>query len=361
MTEVKDSQRLSKEEAIEEAIRIQHALYGYDSIFLRQYMGFSADLYQQIDDHRDIIKIIRTALRSLPSVKNELSLSTREWSVGHLCDLAGSEAVITAWSEVLYKQIDYTPDLKKFIDNGSLLFESIEANFRLMAMQPQFGITYNHPAPSSDYIILLKYIYDMLEGGSYDNPEQLLSNFKTLLKGKHILELGPGPGWFMAILQNLGAVVYGIDIELFPEVIKNYNLDIRQGNVNQLSGMFDEQFDIVISNNFMTSHGVGITPPQAEHIVMQILDKLRPGGFSVHSMEYTHIPLEYFLIIYERTQSEYEVKKFREIYDQSSEAEQTSMLLSNECPIEADEIINLGAESVKFIVENGNFTFSFRK
>ncbi|MFH1785587.1 MAG: class I SAM-dependent methyltransferase [Candidatus Micrarchaeota archaeon] len=131
---------------------------------------------------------------------------------------------------------------------------------------------------------------------------QLMPIIGKNLKGKKILEIGPGHGFFVELLRDLGADAYGIDSDinsfyhynnaLFQESI------IRYGDASNISEKFpNEQFDYIVSNAVLCREGLvsslhTVNPDtgkyfsaeeMANNIHRSVFESLKPGGITFHS------------------------------------------------------------------------------
>ena len=102
-------------------------------------------------------------------------------------------------------------------------------------------------------------------GYSLDNQEELLhdqekwieliNRYLKINKGMKVLDLGCGPGFFSALLTNLGCQVIGIDYsdKMLEEARNNArkfkaNVEFQKMDVQDLAFQ-DETFDLVITRN----------------------------------------------------------------------------------------------------------------
>jgi SAM-dependent methyltransferase len=116
-----------------------------------------------------------------------------------------------------------------------------------------------------------------------ESSSELEANVRAVLDGKEILEIGCGPGFFLAALKRLGANVLGIDC----------NEDCA-GRLEELRGCLlicnaveglrtlGRRFDIVLSRNFLSLNS---TYSMGREIIDATRDVLKPGGLSIHSLD----------------------------------------------------------------------------
>ncbi len=346
-----DEGRLDKPEARNEAIKIQDWLYGWSSPQLRSHKGFEKKEYQNADLMRDQFAELLPIFARLPKTQPE-----RKASLDEIIGKYPPSVIAGAWSEFLRSNYPRTQNYQKFSDYSRLLFEETERNFTLLKVEEQKKrAVYN--SPSNFYMPLAAELYNVASGKPYLSPQELKYNFEDGLRGKKVLEIAPGPGWFMKILQDSGAIVKGIDKDASHDsVARAWNLDIQKGDANRLNELVEGGFDFIISNNFITSSL--IDGSEARGIIRQILQKLKPGGISINSTQNFPTPLELWALM-------------TAIHDHSK-ISQTAMVLDNPPAQETlvefdgpvltdDDIKSLGVEDYHSSNENGYVTFSFKK
>ncbi|VVC02719.1 Methyltransferase domain protein [Candidatus Bilamarchaeum dharawalense] len=123
------------------------------------------------------------------------------------------------------------------------------------------------------------------------------------LRGKKILEIGPGHGFFVELLRELGADAYGIDINEVPSQFYSSELYkkkiIRIGDATDIQKTFPgDKFAYIVSNAVLSIEGTAMsreysTNPKTgghfspeemgEAIHRAVFESLRPGGIAFHS------------------------------------------------------------------------------
>ena len=114
-------------------------------------------------------------------------------------------------------------------------------------------------------------------------------------KGKRIMDIGCGYGWFVKEFAKNGGVVTGIDlspaaVELTKKMLTYYKLtaEIREANAEELP-FADNTFDLVFSN------GVLHHTPETQKAVDEAWRVLKPGGRAVISLYYRNLLLRPFM------------------------------------------------------------------
>lgn len=131
---------------------------------------------------------------------------------------------------------------------------------------------------------------------------QLMPITGSELKGKKILEIGPGHGFFVELLRDLGADAYGLDSNINP--FYEYNRELFQKSIIRCGSAIDidakfpnERFDYIVSNAVMCREGLvsslhSINPETGKYftademanaIHSSIFKSLEPGGIAFHS------------------------------------------------------------------------------
>lgn len=346
-----NEEQLNKSEAKNEAARLQDYLYGWSSPHLRSHKGFPAEQYREFAAAREKILELRPILEQLPK-----SQPARQAELTRLIYKYPPSILVSAWSENIADKCPKSRGYQKFSDYSSPLFEDVEKNFFLTAGQQETG-TAKYNAPSNYIMPLASELYDRTSGKAFLSPQELKYNLEQGVRGKNILEIAPGPGWFMKVLKDCGANVKGLDKDISHEYIaRAWNLDIKQGDANHLASVFEEQFDIIISNNFITSSLV--TELDAKNILRQCLQKLKSGGISVHSTQYFKIPYEFWIL----TRLIHDPSEIRELGPllENPPAEET--IIAFDFPVLTDaDIKSLGVTDFHSANENGYHVFSFKK
>lgn len=115
-----------------------------------------------------------------------------------------------------------------------------------------------------------------------DTISGTISTIRQTLEGKRILELGCGPGFFLHMLNDLGAEVTGVEMN---DSYKNKvdGINIVYGDAKNLSSFVHGSYDVVISKDFLS---LAVTKDDAGPIMAEAFKVTREGGFSFHQIDY---------------------------------------------------------------------------
>jgi len=121
-------------------------------------------------------------------------------------------------------------------------------------------------------------LYDQKHAFVYQYGEGLLELLDTK-PGEHILDLGCGTGHLTQRIQNLGAIVTGIDssAEMIHQAEENFP-DVKFGVANATNFYFAEPFDAIFSNAVL--HWI----KDQDSVIKAVYDNLKPGGRFVAEM-----------------------------------------------------------------------------
>lgn len=178
---------------------------------------------------------------------------------------------------------DFTPEYQGFRENMGKIFEN-ETFFKSDYDYLDGLGNYDYqPSSKVDSFFLYK-LFKYFRGKDYDSPEVLRDEVAGIVKGRRILELGCGPGFGLKVLQDLGAIVTGVELrDGYKGRIPN--LDIRYGSATKLEEIFNrEKFEIVYSNDLFALACVDFK--QARQIVKGISRVTPEGGFGFHLVAY---------------------------------------------------------------------------
>jgi 2-polyprenyl-3-methyl-5-hydroxy-6-metoxy-1,4-benzoquinol methylase len=333
---------LDENEAREEAIKIQGSISGNRTPYIRKHMNFPREDYAEVQDFREYVDKIKDILRALPTEQPE-----RKQELLQLAKNADIESIRSAWAEMIDDDAPKSEAYKNFSAASFSLFDNTDREFRRVKHD-----RYNFNAPSDYYMCMAYHLYDALSGKPYREADELKANFEAAVRGKKILEIAPGPGWFMKLLKDSGAKVQGIDINTTSnDVAKEFGLPIQQGEADQLDGVLDEPFDLIISNNFMNT--ITIRPNQARETIAQILGRLTPDGMSVHSTQSIIKPAE--LVALQR------LKDCDDLSDVLDQLSAEGMIRVDGPVLSKDEIEKCNVADLRTDKEGIYYTFSFKK
>lgn len=116
-----------------------------------------------------------------------------------------------------------------------------------------------------------------------DDTLTLEKKARKALKNKKILELGCGPGFFMYSLKELGAEVTGIEINDGLKDKINPKLDIIFGDARNLNQLTNENYDIILSKDFLS---ISVTKSYGNEIMEKAYSRLKKKGLSIHQIDY---------------------------------------------------------------------------
>lgn len=129
---------------------------------------------------------------------------------------------------------------------------------------------------------LMRHLTNVNGGETKQGIEQLA---RQTFRGKKILELGCGPGFFLYTLRELGAEVTGLDLnDKDKDKIEAANLDVRFGNAKELTRLVEnKKYDVIFSKDFLS---FAVTRDDAYPIMEQVYSSLKDRGLTLHQINY---------------------------------------------------------------------------
>ncbi len=126
-----------------------------------------------------------------------------------------------------------------------------------------------------------------------ESIEEIKELALTAFKGKRILELGSGPGFYLHLLSLFGASVTGIDsytkLKDIYEIknAKKYGVNLIFGDAINLESLLKDQmekdkFDLVFSRNLLT-YAVALN--SIKPILIEAHKVMKPGAIAIHQTQ----------------------------------------------------------------------------
>lgn len=360
------NEQLNFDEASEVAINMQGLLYQAPSSFLRSTDGFTTQEYRNAYESRVNLDKVSKLIAALPSKQPQ-----RLDSLLSCIETYGTNIVALAYFDLVQKRFPKSDKFTKFSKNSVGIFEQSEKHF-VPNNRAENGYNVFFP-PSNFYMPMAHEIYERLCGVKYKNSTDLKQNMRDSLNGKKVLELAPGPGWFMADLKAMGAQVYGLDKQLsMPEFSQSFGLNIKQGSADEIERHFEDNFDLIISNNLLNK--ATVSKDEADAIIKSIQGALTPNGISIHSTQEFKQPQELISIrlldiVEQRAQREDAETRRRVIMaaklnflESVSAPNAATKLGTLDSPVlTSGELADIGLKKIQSKTENGYFVFSFTK
>lgn len=105
-----------------------------------------------------------------------------------------------------------------------------------------------------------------------NQADKVLLPYIGNIRGKRILEVGPGYGYYTKYLLKNDNNVRGLDIN--PELGANIGIEITKGRADQLQDVIHDKYDRVLSF-FMTEY---LDETQMSQFMVQSIQRLETGG-----------------------------------------------------------------------------------
>ena len=105
-----------------------------------------------------------------------------------------------------------------------------------------------------------------------EQADKILLPYINRIRGRRILEVGPGYGYYTRILIELKNEVTGYDIN--PELGKNIGIEIIRGKASEIADNIKEKYDVVISL-FMSEY---LSPDELQSFIEQSCSILDTNG-----------------------------------------------------------------------------------
>jgi SAM-dependent methyltransferase len=169
---------------------------------------------------------------------------------------------------------------------------SFKAGYKHAAQGEMFGEQavileeYNYGSTVSYRSVLYQLLRHVDNLTGEESPSEIEKVARRAFSGKRVLELGCGPGFFLYTLRALGADVAGVDVsDKFREQTGQRQLNVSYGDARDLVGVVGEKrFDIVFSKDFLS---FSVTQDDAEPVMKGVHSVLRPGGLTLHQIDYS--------------------------------------------------------------------------
>jgi SAM-dependent methyltransferase len=348
------TKQLPKDKAIKEAIKMQDLLYAWPSQLLRSKASFQPENYENAAIVKQVIDQIIEILSQLPEDEN-----TRAQIFANLEKNVPQELVLKAWQEILLRDVSKTEGYEHFVENADGIFGEVEKEFKPLSYKLKRGSEYDFSTPS-DYMMLAYKLYCKISNKPFKNAEELRENYKEAVSGKKVLELGPGPGWFLKTLKSLGADVAGIDLNAQSHIlVGNSDLNIKEGSAADIEKVFPENFDIVLSHDFFPRTII----PNSEAIktVIAINNRLKSNGFSIHSLVYVQMPKELLFLQFDQGTTPEKARRLKQLFEESPPEKQKELLQSNKPSLSLNDLERLGLKDPEYEIESAQLIFSFSK
>ena len=223
------------------------------------------------------------------------------------------------------------------------------------------GDVFTFSRASHKYVHSLFQLYQHLSGEEYTSPEQLKEVLRKSLDGKRILELGCGPGFNLKVLQDLGAIVSGVEIR--RDLIGGVpDVDIRYGDAEHLDDIFpDDRFDLIYSEDFFCN--AVMDQEKSGRIATQTYRHTTEGGAGIHQIIYEKMELPLYLlglwISNRETGRDHQTIENR--FWNMSEDERERALYTNRCSLDPQDLVGLGFKVKEYSIENGELNIVVRK
>ena len=108
--------------------------------------------------------------------------------------------------------------------------------------------------------------------------------------GKHLLDVGCGPGFFLKLGKELGWNVLGIDPSpKIAEQARSLDLNIITGDFNEIKISDSEKFDVI------HMQGVMEHLPEPMKTMKKCIKLLKPGGIFYNVVANDHNPIQQIL------------------------------------------------------------------
>lgn len=171
-----------------------------------------------------------------------------------------------------------------------------------------------------------------------ESKDELEWKIRKTFKDKKILELGPGPGFFLHMLKEFGAETHGIEPSgEYQKQAKQAGLNIQTGDAAQLD--MPEEFDIIYSKDVLS---FAVTKDYVEPIMKAVHKNLKKRGLTVHGIEYyRQTEDEYFKSI-EKTAGKEHVERMKEYWKTLNEETKEIALHKNVLNISLEHLEELG-------------------
>ena len=171
-----------------------------------------------------------------------------------------------------------------------------------------------------------------------ESKDELEWKIRKTFKDKKILELGPGPGFFMHMLKKFGADVYGIEpSEEYKKQAEQAGLNIQTGTAETLD--MPEEFDIIYSKDVLS---FAVTKNKAEPIMKAVHKNLKQGGLTVHSIEYYRQSEEEYFKLIEKSAGKETSERMKEHWKTTDEETKEIALHKNVLNISMEHLEELG-------------------
>lgn len=171
-----------------------------------------------------------------------------------------------------------------------------------------------------------------------ESKDELEWKIRKTFKGKKMLELGPGPGFFMHMLKEFGADVYGIEpSEEHKKQAEQAGLQIQTGTAETLD--MPEEFDIIYSKDVLS---FAVTKNKAESIMKAVHKNLKQGGLTVHSIEYYRLSEEEYFRFVEKSAGKEHAERMKEHWKTTDEETKEIALHKNVLNISMEHLEELG-------------------
>ncbi len=250
------------------------------------------------------------------------------------------------------------PEYGRFRENSGKLFEN-EIYFESGYETPGGRFVYKNPSHVDSHFLFQ--LYNHLNGPNYETPEELREAMGALLKDKRFLELGCGPGFGLALFQELGANATGVEIRTdYRDAVPG--VDIRYGDAVNLKELYpDEEFDIIYSNDFFAD--VCIDDLGARKVAYAMHDVTADCGIGFHTLSYKRmspimLAFRNFAISF---MSDKDPEKSERFWDNLSDDEREELSWTNTCSLDPQFLIRAGFDIEKYGIENLDLVIVTRK
>lgn len=244
-----------------------------------------------------------------------------------------------------------TPEYKRFRENCGMIYAN--ETFFDVSYKMEVGYTYRFSPPSRHDVHTLYKLYQHLSGKECNSPEQLKEVMRELLDGKRVLELGSGPGFNLKVLQNLGAIVSGVEIRQnliggVPEV------DIRCGDAEHLDDIFsDERFDLIYSRDLFCT--AVMDQEKSGGIARQTHKHTKEDGIGIHQINYRKLELPFYLLglWVNCRESGKDYESVEGHFWNMRDDERAKAMYTNRCSLDPQDLVTSGFKIKEYSIENG--------
>jgi len=285
-------------------------------------------------------------------------------------DLGIDDKVVLTALNVLHGSFlpdSYSDDSKNFMKNSRLVFEN-EDHFKSSYLMHQDRVgsekaaTFDYLPASQKYVALFCQMYKHLSGKKFASPEELKSNFRSVIQGKKILELGCGPGFALRVLNNLDANVSGVEIDLTYKD-KSQGLNIIYGDASKVLDTLKgkgEKFDVIFSVDFFSTTILSMS--DAMRIMGLAGDLMDKSTLSIHQimMEKLHPVVQDFNVWMNCRRRGLDYNEFKALMDSQSE-ERKQDTYTNKPNFSKECLLALGFDIINYSKDGWYFNMVLKK